>query len=359
MKKTIIILSLLFLVVVNQLVAQEMTPFRRTVENAYNFWIYTPPASAAADSLAVSVPDSLSDGDRLPLVVFLHGSSLCGSDLNKVRRYGTLNAIEMGLRINAIVLAPQNPGGSWKPDKVMRLVDWTTVHYNVDTNRIYVLGMSLGGFGTIDVAGTYPHRFAAAMALCGGGTLKDYCSLNELPLWIMHGTADRAVSVNASQRVVDAMDHCPTAPLIQNPVAPTGDSRLIFSRLQGMNHGQLVYVFYLNRTYEWLFSHSLADPNRPVNRSIDIPPSSINRSVYRTLRRDGKVTVGAGQTGNAKDATASSDTKNSGAQYYTIKKGDTLSGIAKRHHTTVKKLCQLNGMKETTTLKVGRRIRVR
>jgi predicted peptidase len=74
----------------------------------------------------------------------------------------------------------------------MDVFDWVKRNYPCDTTRVYVLGMSLGGYGTMDVCGTYPDRIAAGMALCGGTTLKDVSGLGELPFWIIHGTADRA-----------------------------------------------------------------------------------------------------------------------------------------------------------------------
>ena len=78
--------------------------------------------------------------------------------------------------------------------KIDDVVEWTKAHYQVDASRIYVLGMSLGGYGTLDYAGTYPHKVAAAMALCGGCTLRDKQGLGDLPLWIIHGTADKATT---------------------------------------------------------------------------------------------------------------------------------------------------------------------
>ena len=360
---------LLFLFSILSLSAQQLKSFKGKVSDAYNFWICTPEGYNKADTAK-------------PLVVFLHGRSLCGRDLNRVRRYGPLNAIEKhGLKLDAIVLAPQNPGSSWRPEKVMRLVEWTKKHYSIDTNRIYVIGMSLGGFGTIDVAGTYPDRFAAAMALCGGGTIGDYCGLNELPLWILHGTADRAVSVGASQKVVDAMRSC-------------GESRrLIWTRLKGANHGRLARIFYLPETYQWLFAHSLADSGRAVDRTFKITPTTLDRSVYRELLKSDKIAVdytrGASAPSDAADYadleeeeevpdTAQLATvevegddeggvtpkkekakKDSGKKYYKIKKGDTLSSIARRNGTTVKALCRLNNIKPTTTLRVGKRLRVK
>lgn len=350
------------LLMVGSLSAQQLKANHGKVTNGYNFWLYTPEGY-------------VKDSTAKPLIIFLHGKSLCGHDLNRVRRYGSISAVEMGMKIDAIIMAPQNPGGSWNPEKIMNVMKWVERHYTVDTNRVYVLGMSMGGYGTINFAGTYPDKVAAAMALCGGGTIRDLCGLNDLPLWILHGTADRAVPISASQKVVDAMNRCGQG------------ERLIWTRLQGMNHGSLARAFYLPQTYEWLFSHSLADTNRPVNRSYVITPTVLSRDAYRFARQGGKVVVS--QSDHAADSTelaaaaladsaALADANNTtveqphnkktsktkatstaGRKYHTVKKGDTLGAIARKYHTSVKKLCQLNGIKSTTTLKIGRKLRVK
>ena len=94
------------------------------VKDSYNFW--------------VSVPDTYDEkaGD-MPVVLFLHGASLCGNDLNRVRKYGCLDAISMGRDINAIIIAPQNPGGAWNSVKVLNILNWVTRQYAVDTILIY------------------------------------------------------------------------------------------------------------------------------------------------------------------------------------------------------------------------------
>ncbi|MDE6766173.1 MAG: prolyl oligopeptidase family serine peptidase [Duncaniella sp.] len=229
---------------------------RGTVKGSYNFWFYEP------DSASVENPK--------PLVVFLHGASLCGNNLERVRRYGTIDAIDRGLKLDAYVVAPQNNGGAWKPSKVMDIVDWAIDKHHVDSTRIYVIGMSLGGYGTLDVAATYPDRIAAAMALCGGASVKDLSGLNNLPLWIVHGTADRAVSVGQSDRVVSAIKAVDTE-------AP----RLIYNRVPGMNHGRPARFFYLSDLYDWLFMHSLDDDARPIAPGFDIVDKS--KEAYKGL----------------------------------------------------------------------------
>ena len=230
---------------------------RNVLFDGYNFWVRTPQGYNP-------------HGPRQPLVIFLHGASLCGHDLNRVKRYGPLDAITKGVDIPAVIVAPQNPGGSWKPKKLDDILEWTKANYNIDSTRVYVLGMSLGGYGTMDFAGTYPHKIAAAMALCGGCTLRDQSGLGKLPLWIMHGTADRAVSVAQSKIVVSYLQ------------AARATEHLRYDWLAGASHGALARIFYLDKTYEWLMSHTLDDPSREVNREISITQNDMNNA-YRML----------------------------------------------------------------------------
>ena len=133
---------------------------RNVIDGGYNFWMYTP-------------ADYELDDHPLPLMIFLHGASLCGNNLDRVRRYGVLDAIARGKNIPMLVVAPQNPGGAWSPAKLNDVLRWVEANYRVDTTRVYVLGMSLGGYGTMDFVGTYPEKVAAAMARCGGCALTD------------------------------------------------------------------------------------------------------------------------------------------------------------------------------------------
>jgi len=232
------------------------------ISGGYNFWVYTP-------------EDYYYTQEMTPLVLFLHGASLCGRDLNRALRYGTVAAIKMGLQVPALVVTPQNPGGSWNPKKLNDVLEWMDQNYAYDHNRVYVLGMSLGGYGTLDFVGTYPEKVAAAMALCGGCTLKDQSRMGEAPLWIIHGTADRAVSVRESQTVVNRMKQ-------------TGNTdRLRYDWLPGASHGALARYFYSWKTYEWLFSHTLLDPGRPVNREVMITQNDLNQA-YREMEKRGE-----------------------------------------------------------------------
>jgi predicted peptidase len=115
-------------------------------------------------------------------------------------------------------------------------------NYNIDSNRIYVAGMSLGGYGTLNFAGKYPEKIAAAVALCGGGDIRDACRLATIPLWIEHGAKDEAVPVNESIKMADAIKKC------------DGGKKLKFIIDSDANHGALEKIFRKDEFYDWLFS---------------------------------------------------------------------------------------------------------
>ncbi len=334
----------------------QLSAHRNAVADGYNFWLCVPDTYEAQK-------------DKMPLILFLHGHSLSGTDLNRVRKYGCLDAISMGKDINAIVVAPQDPGGPWNAKKLNNILDWVQARMAFDTNRIYVIGMSMGGYGTFQYVGTYPERVAAAMAFCGGSNLRDHCGLNQVPLWIIHGTADRAVALSESQKVVNAMKACGKTDLLR------------FDKFPGINHSQLAKMFYIPETYEWLFRHSKADSVRTVDKEVVITASTMNAAYQNIDRSANKIVVVDPEKAVAQDA-APSTVKDTSAvsqekvtatkpapqattshktspKYHTVKKGDTLYAIARKYHTTVDKLCKLNRIKETSILSLGQRIKVK
>lgn len=243
----------------------KMAAVTGKVSNGYDFWLYAPQAYFDQPN------------EKFPVVIYLHGARLCGRGLRSFHKYLTLDAIAKGRDIETMVIAPQNPGGGWKPERLNNVLEWVVNNYNVDTTRIYVVGMSLGGYGAMDFVGTYPHKIAAAMALCGGCTLNDVQGLGTLPFWIIHGTADRAVTVGQSKKVVNALKE------------QGNDKLLRYDWLPGANHGQLARIYYLEQTYQWLFSHTLNESPRQVNRDIVIN-LNVMSSAYKGLNSKGTIT---------------------------------------------------------------------
>jgi predicted peptidase len=197
----------------------------------YAFWLHLP-----SDSILKSKP---------PVLIFLHGKSLSGTDLNRVKRYGIISEIEKGRKIPAIVVAPQTNNG-WDPEKILSVLQFVQKNFNTDTNRVYVAGMSMGGYGTLNFAGAYPELVTAAVALCGGGNVKDGCNLATVPLWIQHGTLDTAVPISESEKIVRAIKNC------------NGGENLIYTPLKGADHGDLERIFRTDEMYDWLFQFTKA-----------------------------------------------------------------------------------------------------
>ena len=373
---------------------------RDSVKNGYDFWLYVPSDYSDNRVKRQEAGDSIEVAKPLPVILFLHGRSLSGSNLNKVREYGVIDALWRGRQIDAMVIAPQvNHGDWWRPESVLNVVDWVSERYDVDPTRLYVMGMSLGGYGTLDFTATYPDRVAAAVAMCGGSTRKAATlqQLNKVPLWIMHGTADAAVAVSESRKVRDAM--------LQGDASLP---RLRYDEQVGANHSVYARVFYIEEIYEWLLKHSTTDENRPVDMSVEIPYSrySNSKTAYAGLPRGGgKVqfidpptksnakgnyiegattttasaatttetsteakessqTTTAAAAAAAPTTSATNSSKNTTStvatnyQYHTIVSGDTLGHIAAKYGTTVKSICELNNMQKTDILKLGKKLKV-
>lgn len=369
-----LIIFLLFVVMfLPESASAQLYAMRDSVKDTYDFWLYVPQQRKGnmvgvtrRDERPIAV-DSLIDerimplrgvtGEEfaentservkgLPIVLFLHGRSLCGRDLYRVRRYGCIDALSMGRNIEAVVIAPQNRGDWWNPDKLVEIIDWVSERYDVDTDRLYVLGMSLGGYGTIDFVATYPERTAAAIALCGGASKRDLSRLGEAPLWIIHGTADRAVGVTESRRVKEAMQRAGTT------------ERLRYDEWKGVDHGRLARVFYIGETYEWLFKHSLSDKGRPADMQVQITNERL-ATAYRGMNKSDVVfSVHDPRPYESSSDSSSSKGTRSTARYHTVRSGDTLSAIAARNGTTVARLCQLNGISRKSILRLGQKIRL-
>jgi predicted peptidase len=185
-----------------------------------------------------------------PVLIFLHGRSLSGNNLELVKKYGIIHEIEKGREVPAIVIAPQVPAGkSWEPEKVLSVLRFAQQQFDTDTNRVYVTGMSLGGYGTLDFAGQYPEIVTAAVALCGGGNPRNGCNLSTIPVWIQHGNRDSAVPISESEKMVRSIRAC------------NGGENLKYTVVPGANHGDLERVFRTDELYDWLFQFSKETPN--------------------------------------------------------------------------------------------------
>ena len=145
-------------------------------------------------------------GPGLPLILFLHGSGERGTDLEKVKTWGPPAIAEKDPAFPFIVISPQLPDGeAWHALALKKLLDDVLGEYNVDRRRVYLTGLSLGGYGAWDLASRYPDYFAAVAPICGGGVARAVASMRSLPTWVFHGKLDDAVPEAESARMVEAL----------------------------------------------------------------------------------------------------------------------------------------------------------
>lgn len=152
-----------------------------------------------------------------PLLVFLHGSGEKGNgttELNRVLVHGPPKLIRNGRDVPFVVISPQLPSsqGGWPTGLVDELITKAIADYHVDTTRIYVTGLSLGGFGTWAYAVAKPGRVAAVVPIAGGGSTGQACTMKNVPAWAFHGDADGTVNMSGSVNMVNAINACNPAP---------------------------------------------------------------------------------------------------------------------------------------------------
>ena len=127
-------------------------------------------------------------------------------------------------------------------EHIMALIDETVENYSIDQNRVYLTGLSMGGYGTWTIASSYPQRFAAIAPVCGGGQPYLARSLKNIPVWAFHGAMDSVVPLQQSQMMVDAVNRAGgNAKLTVYPEA---------------DHDSWTATYNNDELYEWLLSHS-------------------------------------------------------------------------------------------------------
>ncbi len=207
------------------------------------------------------IPQSYDRRKKYPLVLWLHGGAGRGNDnLRQISGGNTIGSHIWTLQENqfkhpCFVVAPQCPDNElWatietaKPTEQTRLVLELLQHldraFSLDSQRFYVAGQSMGGFGTWSVISEYPDLFAAAVPICGGGDVSAASKLTAMPIWAFHGEKDEAVSVERSQKMITAIRQAGEVPKYTEY---KGADHVIWDRV--FNEPELLsWVFAQNRT---------------------------------------------------------------------------------------------------------------
>jgi predicted peptidase len=186
--------------------------------------------------------------EKWPLILFLHGAGERGKNLEDLKKQGLPKMIAQGKSFDFIIVSPQCPNDLWWPeqtDTLINLLDEIEAKYRVDTDRVYLTGLSMGGFGTWTLAERYPQRFAAIVPICGGSEQYAAYRLKKVPVWAFHGAKDNVVPVARSQEMVDAVKKA------------GGEAKLTV--YPEANHDSWTQTYNNPELYEWFLSHRISD----------------------------------------------------------------------------------------------------
>ena len=219
-------------------------------------------------------PENYDAGKKYPLVLFLHGAGERGGDNEKQLTHGAklFLADSNRKKFPAIVIFPQCPTDSswgslkvdrtktpysfsfdytmpqtWAMQAVINMVKQVATTEKVDKKRIYISGLSMGGFGTFEAVYQYPTLFAAALPICGGGDTAHYDKrVKDIPYWVFHGDADAVVNVENSRAMVRKLEALKV--------------KVKYTEYPGVNHNSWDNAFAEPTYLNWMFAQKRKKP---------------------------------------------------------------------------------------------------
>lgn len=180
---------------------------------------------------------------RWPLMIFLHGSGEAGVDIEKVKAHGPPKLIGKGKEFPMIVVSPQSDVSSlWNDEMLYRMLQDIKKRYRVNADKVYLTGLSMGGFGTFSMAMKYPDEFAAIAPVCGSGDSSEAWKLRNIATWVFHGAKDDVVPPGGSENMVKA--------------ARAYNKDIRFTLYPDANHNSWDVTYDNDSLYSWMLSKS-------------------------------------------------------------------------------------------------------
>ena len=192
---------------------------------------------------------SASGGKKWPMILFLHGAGERGTNVWKVATHGPPKNVVENPEFPFILVSPQCPEGkTWSNDALLGLLDEIMNTYAVDKSRVYLTGLSMGGYGTWSLGLAHPEKFAAIVPICGGGTPADAKRLQHLPIWVFHGAKDTAVKPERSEAMVKALKEA-------------GAEHVQYTLYPEAGHDSWTVTYNNPDFYEWLLKQKRRQPS--------------------------------------------------------------------------------------------------
>jgi predicted peptidase len=189
---------------------------------------------------------------KWPLLIFLHGGGECGDNLELLKAHGPPKLVDKRPDdFPFIIASPQSPISEiphvdrWEAHILSNFLTHLERNFAVDADRVYLTGLSNGGFGTLRWAAREPQRFAAIVPVCGGGWPHYGKQLKDVPIWLFHGEKDPTVPLKYSQEMADAIRE------------RGGNPKLTI--YEDVGHDSWTATYNNPEVYKWMLSHKLSD----------------------------------------------------------------------------------------------------
>lgn len=232
------VLSLfLVLIISGNLVAEEK-------QSGFLNRTFTDPDGSKA-KYVLYVPEDYKPDQPYPVILFLHGAGETGSDGISQAKVGLAPAMKKNLKqFPCIAIFPQSQKQSWQASgsdakRALSILAEVEKAYKVDPKRIYLTGLSMGGYGTWSLAAAMPDRWAAIVPVCGGGDPRSADKIKSIPCWCFHGDADNAVKVERSREMIEALKKAGGQPK--------------YTEYPGVGHNSWDKAYGTPELFEWLF----------------------------------------------------------------------------------------------------------
>lgn len=183
--------------------------------------------------------------EKKPLIIFLHGSGEKGTDIELVKMHGPFKYLKSN-ELGAYVLAPQCPDNEyWDSEVLYQLILKIQKENNIDANRIYLTGLSMGGWGAWNLAFAHPEMFAALVPIAGfvdRVPMIENCKIASIPIRIFHGLVDDVVDVNYSIAIYKKLKPC--------------NSNIELTIFDDAGHDSWTRVYENKEIYDWMFQQT-------------------------------------------------------------------------------------------------------
>ena len=196
------------------------------------------------------LPEDYDGSKSMPFMLFLHGRGESNGPLSLVKKWGPPRLVDEGRKLPYIIASPQCPeephrwGDLRQQVKLVLLIRHLEKTLKIDKTRMYLTGLSMGGFGSWTLATHWPEKFAAVAPICGKGNPDEAAKLKDVPIWVWHGTKDEAVPFKHSEDMVTG-------------IRKAGGRRVRFTVLDEIGHNSWSAAYSTPELYSWFNRHKL------------------------------------------------------------------------------------------------------